>query len=139
MPEPTQNPAPAPIGPGGLVGAGVEIADRASRWSPQQVNTIILFALAAVVGFLIYVDRRDRVEADGRMLRHYETQAELNRQVVSANTTAVQALSVQVGKLESTVNNLHRTVTAMKKDLPPEEMVIAPMPKLKALPKPDSP
>jgi len=96
-----------------------------------------------VVGLLIWlerVDRResmtrereDRVEQIQMILRSGESQGELNRQ-------AILTLAAQVGKLETVVNALDRTVNALPRVLggkgPGEEdEVSAPMPRIKGSP-----
>lgn len=118
----------------------IDAAKTFAGLTPQAMQNLILIALAVVVGLLIWLERADRRESMTReredrvdqiqmILRSGESQGELNRQ-------AILTLASQVGKLESVVNNLDRTVNALPrivgKSGPGEDgEVSAPMPRIK--------
>ena len=147
MPEQPQNQTNQPL----VVVENKTTADRVidgaktiAGLTPQGINNVILFILAGLVGMLIYVDRRDRSEEALRertdrseqvqmILRHNESQSELNRQVIVSQTQMLQGLSVQMGELKQVVHSLNQSVTALQKGKDPEnEVFIAPHPKVKS-------
>jgi hypothetical protein len=74
------------------------------------MQNLLLIALAALVGFLIYMDRGDRKEAQSLQLRSFESQSELNRQATALQAKAVSDLTMEIGKLQVTVSNLQAAV-----------------------------
>ena len=113
-----------------VLGRSTKIARMVAGLNPQGMNNLILFGLGAMLAILIYVDRRDRQEQNSRervdrmeqvslLLRHNESQAELNRQSIASQTQSLQALSTQIGKLGRTVTELDRTVGSFPKSKGP--------------------
>lgn len=110
MPDEPVQPQPQPGTGIHTIDAAGRVIGRVTTLSPTGMNNLVLVALGVGFAAFVYLDKQDRYERDALMLRHYEGQHESMRQVVTGNTVAVQALALQVGKLEQTVETFRRVV-----------------------------
>jgi hypothetical protein len=85
-----------------------EPAKRKPRLSEHGVHSLILVVALLAIAVDIFLDRQARHERDVMQLRHSEDQAELRRKAVEASTAAIQANSLEIRKLDATMQEVLR-------------------------------
>lgn len=100
---------------GGLAGTIINGVKKATDLSSQGMNNLLMLAMIVMLGFMISVYRSDKESSQVSQLRYYESRDEINRQTITAQTQAIQSLSVEIGKLQQTVFTLQLTVSTLQR------------------------